>query len=343
MNKTLKKVCLEGIELGTTGSHAVARVIAENNILESLDLTGTFGCGTDIADSFYDVGIDLTLVACALAVNRNLKMIRLYGWVVRAGVFPKNAGLINYTLFKMQLIACHINAAVMAVICRMISQYRVLRELCMCECRIGDELTAALCQGLKRSESLKFLSLTYNQIGNNGALALANFVTGNKTLKELDICDNVIADEGFVFIGKALESNHALEGLHLHVLHMYDAVGARGIRSLLDGLKVHPTLTEVTLPAQASELEKSELQFYLDRNEQARPLLRMSMPAGLWPRVIKRVDDHRSSPDLLYFLVKERCELFQNIRKGRKRKRGATSDCIRNGRNTFCLFAVNDK
>jgi Ran GTPase-activating protein (RanGAP) involved in mRNA processing and transport len=321
-NKTLKKVYLEGIELGPKGSLAVARVIAENNILESLDLTGTFDCETDDVDSFYDVGIDLAPIACALAMNRNLKMIHLYGWVVRAGAFPKNAQLYNYTLFKVRLIACHINATVMAAICGMISQYRVLRELCMCECKIGDELTAVLCQGLKRSESLEFLSLTYNQIGSRGALALADLVSGNQTLKELDISDNVIADDGFAFIGKALETNIALEGLYLHILHMYDAVGARGVRALLDGLKVHPTLTEVTLPAQASDLEKCELQFYLDRNEQARPLLNMSLPAGLWPHAIQRVDHHRPSPDLLYFLVKEKCEWFQNDRKSRKRKWG---------------------
>jgi Ran GTPase-activating protein (RanGAP) involved in mRNA processing and transport len=321
-NKTLKKVYLEGIELGPMGSLAVARMIAENNTLESLDLTGTFDCETDEANSFYDVCVDLTPIACALAVNQNLKMIHFYGWVVRASVFPKNVRLCNCTLFKVRVIACHINAAVMAAICRIVSQYRVLREFCMCECKIGDELTAVLCQGLKRSESLEFLTLTYNQIGNRGALALADLVSGSETLKELDIGDNVIADDGFVSIGKALETNRALEGLYLHILHMYDAVGARGVRALLDGLKVHPTLTEVTLPAQASELEKSELQFYLDRNEQARPLLSMSMPAGLWPRVIKRVDDHRPSPDLLYFLVKEKSELFQNVRKRRKRKRG---------------------
>jgi hypothetical protein len=103
---------------------------------------------------------------------------------------------------------------------------------------------------------------------------------------------------------------------------MYDAVGARGIRAILDGFKVHPTLTEVTLPAQASELEKRELQFYLDCNEQARPLLNMTLPAGLWPQAIKRVQHHRPSPDLLYFLLKEKCELFQHVRKSRKRKRG---------------------
>jgi hypothetical protein len=88
-------------------------------------------------------------------------------------------------------------------------------------------------------------------------------------------------DEGFVCIGKALLTNHALEDLYLHILCMYDTVGARGIRDLLNGLKVHSMVKEVTLPAEASELEKSELQFYLDWIEQVRPLFRMSMPAGL--------------------------------------------------------------
>jgi hypothetical protein len=198
----------------------------------------------------------------------------------------------------------------------------------MCYCKIDDDATAALCDCLQQNKDLECLSLAGNQIGDRGAAALANFLSGNETLKALSAYGNIIEDAGAASLGRALECNNALEYLDLV---NNDNVGERGLRALLDGVRVHPTLIHAYLSDKASALQKNELQFYLDRNSVMKPLLSMSMPAGLWPRALKRADDYRHdeegfiarAPDMLYFLVKEKFqELFYNVPRSRKRKRG---------------------
>jgi hypothetical protein len=131
-----------------------------------------------------------------------------------------------------------------------------------------------------------------------------NFVSRNKTLQSLSATSNNITDVGFASIGRALQSNSSLEELNLAAQN--GSVRVRGIRALLDGVRVHPTLTSTFLPPAATNVQKKiELQFYLDRNKYLRPLLSTTMPLGLWPlALLERADDYRRDKECVILSLK---------------------------------------
>jgi hypothetical protein len=76
------------------------------------------------------------------------------------------------------------------------------------------------------------------------------------------------------------------------------------------------------MPVALTAPQTAELEFYLQRNQWPMRLLReKKLPLTLWPQMLERTDKYSSiGLDLLYFVVKEKCEelgrnVGRNIRK----------------------------
>lgn len=145
----------------------------------------------------------------------------------------------------------------------------------------------------------------------------------NRELAHLHLNEHRMTDEGCKALGKALEINASLHYVSLEATDPLMSI--QGIQALLKGIKNNCELVKFDLatPDEWPPQIGRELNVYLERNRVISPLLKADLPLGMWPRVMKRVCNP-TSPDLLYALVKEKCDLFRSIPITRARERRRT-------------------
>jgi len=154
------------------------------------------------------------------------------------------------------------------------------------------------------------------------AKPLAEFLSTNHELEDLIMTEHAMSDEGCAALGKALESNTALQCLSLKTSNKSITSTVTGF--LIKGLKDNCELIQLDLPDHEEWPERitQKLNVYLERNRVLTPLLKADLPLGLWPHILQRARlCDLESPDMLYALVKEKCDLFRSVPITQKRKR----------------------
>jgi hypothetical protein len=192
--------------------------------------------------------------------------------------------------------------------------------------RYGDSLPS-LCKNLKELQELESLEL---QVGDRGAAIVGDFIAGHATLKLLHLYDDEMTDTGFQSVGAGLERNSTLVSLYLgDILQLSD----NAFRSIIDGIKDHPSIREADVSHGLNQAQTAELAYYNARNAGPRQLLAKSPPLGVLPYALERAMKHsyvferrrfEAPVDLVYYIIREKhVELLSNQRRSRKRAREA--------------------
>jgi Ran GTPase-activating protein (RanGAP) involved in mRNA processing and transport len=194
-----------------------------------------------------------------------------------------------------------------------LSRNSSLIELVIFNCSLHDDDVVALCQGLENNTMLKSLELDASRMGDTGVSAVATLITRNNHLTKISISDHGGSDKTMMQIGDALKTNTSLKLLRMYRCSSRGgSVGQNCIRAILDGIKEHPSLTIVDPPDGFSEMQTHELWYYLEKNKGAGHVL--SAPLNVWPRALNRADrccpQSSNPPSVLYYFVREKCDLF---------------------------------
>lgn len=317
----LKEVMLSGVEAHAEAWSAITRVLHENDTITAFGLTKS--CQSVSVTEPYDFA---PLVA-ALTSNKTMKTFILGRWNFDAPTLRVivDSLLGNDTISHITYRSSQLNLDTMKELCRLVSN-RETRILGLTHNEIGDgELLESLCAALRQSVGLKCLDLSYNVIGDTGAELLADFLLTNPKLGHLHLDEHRLSDQGCMHFGRALETNTKLKLLSLKTSD--PQMSLKGIQALVSGMKYNLEVTRLDLPSPSRWPARicRELDVYLERNKVISPLLKAHLPLGLWPHVMKQAHlCNPASPDLLYALVKEKCDLFQSVPITRARKRRRT-------------------
>lgn len=172
---------------------------------------------------------------------------------------------------------------------------------------------------VERTIGLKKLSLRVRKLDSPRTIDLLfEAMEGNASIEHLCLHIPDIDNNAIIRIGEMLYRNTTLKALSLEAhKRLYDPC----VPALIEDVKRNSSITKIesflrSLLLGDSPLLRRELYYYLELNKGPRRLLRENtpVPAGLWPLALNRADAfsqrNRYPPDVLYFLVKERCDLF---------------------------------
>ncbi len=207
-----------------------------------------------------------------------------------------------------------------------------------------------LCDILARKESLESLTFrTDSSLDQKGIRLISKVIEYTSSLRELSLQVRKLDSPRTIdLLFQAMEGNLSIEHLQLHIPAMDDSAVIRMgemlyrkttlkalsleahkrlhdpcVQSLIEAVKRNKSITKIEsylggLLLGESPLLRRELDYYLELNKGPRRLLRANtpVPTGLWPLALSRADTfcrrNKCSPDVLYFLVKEKCDLFSN-------------------------------
>ncbi|MCA9069201.1 MAG: hypothetical protein KDA84_09775, partial [Planctomycetaceae bacterium] len=228
--------------IGLEGANAVAKLLRNNQTLQTLDLVHT------------EIGSEGLMVLVKALMETNRSVTRLYLGGNRLG--PKDA----------------------SVLAMLLRENDAIRHLYLSVNRLADEGTEQLCEGLKDNRTLETVSLSSNHIGPRGAQVLAETLAHHPALQALDLAydrstrvlaeeANHIGDVGAAAFAGLLRQNLTLQSLDLSSNGISDS----GARLLCEALEDHPRLTELRLGRGISKRWKQDIQKHLDRNRLQNP------------------------------------------------------------------------
>jgi hypothetical protein len=209
---------------------------------------------------------------------------------------------------------------------------------------LGTALDSRLMQRLfdilARSELLESLTLrTVSSVDAEGVRLISRLVEHTRSLKKLSlrmqkldfpraidalfeaIESNASIDidyDALIRIGEMLHRNTTLKTLSLEA---HEKLHDPCVQALIEAVKANISITKIEsflrgLYLGNSPFLRRELDYYLELNKGPRQLLckNKPVPTGLWPLALDRADTFsRGSncpPNVLYFLVREKCNLF---------------------------------
>lgn len=196
----------------------------------------------------------------------------------------------------------------------MLKTNKCLKELHLFGNRIDSSGAELLADALCNNSTLRTLIISYNQIGDQGATALAKALTVNTTLTKLWCPSNHIGNEGLQAFGKYLPKMKGLE--ELHVDDLFDDFAAE---DLIEGLKFNTRLTTLYIesPIYDHNWVERQLDFYLRLNRSGRSLFNsQNAPLSLWAAALEKANKNchpRGTPDVLYSMLHQKPDLFDNI------------------------------
>ncbi|EDO45058.1 predicted protein [Nematostella vectensis] len=205
----LKRVSLDIFITSDESSFELAEQIQQSKVIDELKI-----------DYYKALGpIDDRAIASALARNKSIKSLELYGDVFSSGVADRLSQ--NTVIEKLKILTKQENKAVIStsllqnpslksltifstgidvldaeVIAEILSKNGVLRKLHIHCNIISDEVAKALADGLKTNTSLKVLNLS-NEIGDKGASAFADMLSYNSVIEVLDLRSNPFHRHGY--------------------------------------------------------------------------------------------------------------------------------------------------
>lgn len=191
-------IVIEGV-IGMEGSKKIAKVLAGNTTLTSLDLEW---------NNIRDEGA--VAIARTLEKNNSLTSLNIGGNIIG------DEGAI--------------------AIARILEKNNSLTSLNIGGNEIGTRGAVEIAQILENNNSLTSLNIGGNIIGDEGAIAIARILEGNKTLLSLNIGYNQIGAEGASTIARTLEDNNTLLSLNIGFNQIGDESALLRFRNLLSDL-----------------------------------------------------------------------------------------------------------
>ena len=241
---------------------------------------------------------------------------------------------------SLNLRDCIFDRGTIGPLCEYLRSNNTLANFSLIEMDLREEEYLQLSASLKQCQSVKSVVVKSCQIGNAGMKHMTDLLIANQHLKSLTFDKIAFSEEGLICLGNALKLNRELEKLVI--------IGQQetqiGINTLLEGHRHHRKLQLYFDGPGADASQVRAVNFYNTRNASLCRLLNAEhrLPLYLWPNIMYRASRGRYHLSMLYFLVKEKSDLFQrasndnaatsqngrrgrrNAGAGRKRKRQRT-------------------
>ena len=209
-----------------------------------------------------------------------------------------------------------------AAIATMLQNNSILVDLHLFGNHIDAEGARLLAQSLKKNIRLSTLILSFNSLGSAGALHLAEALVVNRSLKKLWLPANHLGNAGIFAFAERLPQMRGLQQLNIGDYFDNDAAAA-----VLKTIRFNTELRVLYMESVLYDDERidREIDFYLRLNHAGRKLLAWEegseghscFPLGLWSNILARADAGCSSdtgaPDALYYLLREKPDLFGGI------------------------------
>lgn len=251
--------------------------------------------------------MNVTALGAAVAANRSLKAFTLHD-------------------FAIDVIGVR-------SLCDSLSRNEILESLTFHgQSSIDEEGMHLICTLISHSSSLKSLNLKGPKLDTSTINLLCEAMEGNARIEVLCVHSSCMNDEDVVRMGEMLLRNTTLKTLRLErhrprtvrCLMRHKKLSDTSLRVLIEGVKVHRSITNVEVFSngifrEGSVLLQQELDYCVELNKGPRRLLRedAALPMGLWPLALNRANTYsrgnHSPPSVLYFLVKEKADLFANV------------------------------
>jgi Ran GTPase-activating protein (RanGAP) involved in mRNA processing and transport len=231
-----------------------------------------------------------------------------------------------------------------------------LTELDLSDNRIGDPGASALAAALSENGTLSTFIFRDNEMGEVGASAMAAALESNTSLRTFNILNNMIGN-GAVRIAQALTRNCTLDGIymdcpdesldaaatcipHMSALKRLSLCGINTFTAehggaLCQAIYRNTVLEQFRLgrgddfsPDYATNIVETmkQVNHLLALNRGGRRILssELEVPRSLWPRVLAL---SKYEPDVIYFFLKEKPDVFFKRSALGKRKRNRSS-CV---------------
>jgi len=283
---TLKTVCISFIPRNETCLSAAARMMEANKSIERIYIKMIHRRSQDTPST------DITALGRALASNNSLKVLALTDFDIDIN----GIRILRDTLHNND----------------------TLESLSLSGNTVDVEGMRVICDLILRSNSLKNLDLSRNGFDSSAIDLLCEAMQSSSSIKELNLFGNDMTGEDVAQMGKMLLRNTSLKTL---CLWRVQNLSEHHVRALVEGVKMHPAITKAQIflthmSAGDPAVLQQALDFYLELNRGPRRLLHedTTLPMSLWPHILKRADDYgrmnRRPPSMLYFFVREKCDLF---------------------------------
>lgn len=158
---------------------------------------------------------------------------------------------------------------------------------------LGDTGAQSLAALLLKSGTIRHLYISYCNIGSEGAIAIANALSVNKSLNAIDLGGNPVGEDGSRALLSAMENNTSLQNFYFYKYN----------DTLIEGLGAKITM-------------------FTSLNRAGRKILgSYDVPRSLWPLILAKSSKH---PDVIYYFLQQKPELFMKQSILGKRKRNAS-------------------
>eukprot|EP00301_Raphidiophrys_heterophryoidea_P026722 c928_g1_i1.p1 GENE.c928_g1_i1~~c928_g1_i1.p1 ORF type:complete len:400 (+),score=77.78 c928_g1_i1:106-1305(+) len=166
---------------------------------------------------------------------------RLDLWNIKGPGFALEEGLrYNLTIQTLEISRCFVNEPPL-YLCAFEFNTSVT-HLSLHHVGIGNRYTMLIRDLLQANTTITSLDITYNSIQDSDCRALVEGLSQNTTLKSLNLAHNRISTGGSRLLSVCLLSNSSLTSLDLS----YNVtIGNEGLQTLLRGLEMNTTLTEM--------------------------------------------------------------------------------------------------
>jgi Ran GTPase-activating protein (RanGAP) involved in mRNA processing and transport len=161
-----------------------------------------------------------------------------------------------------------------------------IRYLQLSDNRLDDYNILSLATGVKENNSLRILNMAWCSLSSNAIANLSDALCFNSTLSNLNLFGCGICDQGMTKLASSLSRMQGLKKLDLGGQQGYTE---NGITTFLMGMGENMNLEETLLNSVRLDRDR----FFFDANRGGRRFLRSqhTSPVGLWPLIIKRVQD----------------------------------------------------
>lgn len=311
-NRYLERLHLKSNHI--TDASSLGRMLSKNNTLLELRL----------CHNRMDLTASKTLCA-GLKDNMTLQVLDLTGnGMDDSCIHEVTRGLWHHS--SVQFLCLDFNTFTsrgVASIATMLQYNSILMDLHLFGNHIDSEGARFLAQSLKKNIRLSTLILSFNNLGSIGASYLAEALVENRSLKKLWLPANHLGNAGIFAFAEHLPQMRGLQQLNIGDYFDNDAAAA-----ILKTIRFNTELRVLYMESVLYDDETTDrkIDFYLRLNHAGRKLLGWSggpncnsVPLALWSSVLARADAGCSSdtgaPDVLYYLLKEKPDLFGGIQQ----------------------------
>ncbi|GAM27187.1 hypothetical protein SAMD00019534_103620, partial [Acytostelium subglobosum LB1] len=234
----LEHLDISGVKFGAVGFGAFLDILARNQELATLDLSGCQLNERNAED-----------LAKFMAVNQSIEHLN----VSNNDFFEKSTSIgealiNNSALTSLNLANTKASNLIGKVMAKSLNFNHSLKVLDLSHTKLGHSGILDFVAGLGNNRiTLESLSLNDTCLQDRGAQHLADALASNVTLKQLYLNTNGIGKDGCTALAKALKRNSTLRLLHIG----YNAIGHKGLKALAKCLKWNRALQELSVRSNA--------------------------------------------------------------------------------------------